>query len=309
MKNKTISNAITDTKARFTSFFTPSMITNTIVSALFFVAVLVVKGLNLYEQVWNISKYLCFLLDSVAWIAGGVFLGLMVDLFLVIFMRGSQKAITIERLIHSLLKYIVAIVVVIGLLVVWLGEEYIGGVLGGVGVLALVIGLGAQKLIGDIIAGVFMVFEGNIEVGDIVTIGDFRGTVLEIGIRSTILESVGGDKKVITNSTISEFINMSANLSVVTVTATIQYNMPVENTCNVLNESLTRIKEKCPLLKKMPEFVGVSKIADSGYEVKLFGYCDENDKFQAERDMIKEVLLILQENNIALAYPHIELVK
>jgi len=309
MKKNVISSAIDDTKVRFSTFFTPAMTATTLISLLLFVGVLVISNLNIYNNIYNVSPYLCDTLDSIAWISGGIFGGSLVDLLLALFLRGNKKAITIEKLIHSLLKYIVGIVVLIGLLIVWLGKEYIAGVLGGVGVLALVIGFGAQKLIGDIIAGVFMVFEGNIEVGDIVTIGDFRGTVIEIGVRSTVLESVGGDRKIITNSNISEFINMSKELSVVTITASIQYNMPVEKTCEVINLNLQRIKDKCPLLKKMPEFAGISNIGDSGYEIKLFGYCEEANKFQAERDMIKEVLLILQENNISLAYPHIEIVK
>jgi small-conductance mechanosensitive channel len=46
-------------------------------------------------------------------------------------------------------------------------------------------------LIQDVVAGMFLVFDDSFEVGDIVTINDFRGTVMEAGIKSTRLEDAG----------------------------------------------------------------------------------------------------------------------
>ena len=56
------------------------------------------------------------------------------------------------------------------------------------GVLTLVIGLGAQSLVADVVAGLFIVIEGEYLVGDIVVIDGWRGTVKEIGIRTTKVE-------------------------------------------------------------------------------------------------------------------------
>ncbi|MBR0138599.1 MAG: mechanosensitive ion channel, partial [Erysipelotrichaceae bacterium] len=62
------------------------------------------------------------------------------------------------------------------------------------GIISLVIGLGAQSLIKDIIAGIFIVFEGEFRVGDIVTINGFRGTVSDIGLRTTKIVGEGNVK-------------------------------------------------------------------------------------------------------------------
>ena len=53
------------------------------------------------------------------------------------------------------------------------------------GVIVLIVGLGAQSLIEDVIAGLSIVFENEYEVEDIVIIDNFRGEIIEIGLRTT----------------------------------------------------------------------------------------------------------------------------
>ena len=83
--------------------------------------------------------------------------------------------------------------------------------------------LGAQSLIADIIAGLFTIFEGEYQVGDIVVIDGWRGTVEEIGIRSTRVVDSGGNTKIINNSEITTVINQTQHLSVVSTTISIEY--------------------------------------------------------------------------------------
>ena len=83
----------------------------------------------------------------------------------------------------------------------------------GAGVLALIIGLGSQSLVADILAGIFIVFEGEFQVGDIVIIDGWRGEVKEIGIRTTKLVDVGGNIKIVNNSEIKTIINQTQELS------------------------------------------------------------------------------------------------
>ena len=298
---------VADTKQRIRKFYTPANILTTLIAAGIFALVIIINASDWAQKVTDAAGiWLLHLINSVGWIAAGVFLNKVLDMILVLCLRGSAKAVTIERMIHSFVRYVIAIVVVIGILVVWLGKEYITGVLGGVGVLALVIGFGAQKLIGDVIAGVFMVFEGNIAVGDIVTIGDWRGTVKEIGIRSTVLVSDGGDEKVFTNSVITEFVNQSRNISVAVVTTYIDYSTPIADAEAAILGGLTRIEIAVPTLLETPSYKGIEEMGADGYLVKIIGKCAENTRFQTQRDMTRELMLILQENNVVIAYPQLD---
>lgn len=298
---------IEDTRARVRRFLTArNFITMLIAAAIVGVIIAANQCGWIAAAVEATGAWLGKLIYTVLAIAAGVLLGKAMDMLLVLLLRGSAKAITIERMIHSFIKYIIAIIVVIVVLIVWFGEEYISGVLGGVGVLALIIGFGAQKLIGDVIAGVFMVFEGNIQVGDIVTINDWRGTVKEIGIRSTVLVADSGDLKVYSNSVINEFVNLSRNASVAAVTACIDYATPVEETEHVIAEGLNTIMGHIPELLEMPAYKGIEEMGDNGYTVKVIGKCVENVRFQVQRDLTKELMLVLQQGGVTIAYPQVD---
>lgn len=298
---------IEDARARFKKFFTPANIVAMLVSAGIAAAAVLCLALGWLNGAGDkVTPWIAKIVMSAGIIAFGVFLKKTLDMVLVMALRGSARAITVERMIHSFIKYIIAIIVVIVILIIWLGSEYIAGVLGGVGVLALVIGFGAQKLIGDVIAGVFMVFEGNIAVGDIVTINDWRGTVMEIGIRSTVLVADNGDMKVLTNSVINEFVNLSRNASVAVVTTYVDYATPVAKTEEVLREGLDGITVKVPDLIEPPQYKGIEEMGDNGYLVKVIGKCIEKNRFQVQRDLTREVMLLLQQGGVGIAYPQID---
>lgn len=96
-------------------------------------------------------------------------------------------------------------------------------ILAGIGILGLIVGLGAQPLIADVIAGLFIVFEKVFDVGDIIVVDGFRGTVKEIGIRTTQIVDVGGNVKIINNSDLKTIINMTNQLSLAICDLNIEY--------------------------------------------------------------------------------------
>ncbi len=87
----------------------------------------------------------------------------------------SRKGITIVKLVCSFLKYLLGVIAILMMLSAF-GVDTTT-LLASVGILTLVVGLGAQSLIADVIAGMFIVFESEFEVGDIVVIDGWRGTV------------------------------------------------------------------------------------------------------------------------------------
>ena len=72
-------------------------------------------------------------------------------------------------------------------------------ILASVGLLALIVGFGAESLITDVITGVFMLFENQYNVGDIIEVSGFRGTVSSIGIRTISITDSSGNIKIINN--------------------------------------------------------------------------------------------------------------
>ena len=89
-------------------------------------------------------------------------------------------------------------------------------ILASVGIVALIVGFGAQSLVEDLVTGIFLVFEDQFNVGDIIETGGFRGVVESIGIRTTAIRDMGGNIKIINNSDLRNILNRSTVASFAT---------------------------------------------------------------------------------------------
>ena len=134
------------------------------------------------------------------------------------------------------------------------------GLLASASILSLIIGLGAQSLIKDIIAGIFIVFEGEFRVGDIITIDNYRGTVMDIGLRTTKILGVDGNVKIFNNSEISGVLNMTKETSVAACNISIEYGQDLDYVEAVLKRDLPELKEKNPAILEEPAYLGVSEL-------------------------------------------------
>ena len=97
----------------------------------------------------------------------------------------TNRGKTVVNLINSFIKYAAMIIIVFAVLSAF-GVDTTT-LLASAGILALMISLGAQGLVADIIAGLSITFEGEYKIGDVVVIDGFRGTITDIGIRTTKL--------------------------------------------------------------------------------------------------------------------------
>lgn len=218
-------------------------------------------------------------------------------------MRKSNRTKTVLSLFDGFVKYACAIAIII--LVLKACGVDTTALVASVGVLTLVVGLGAQPLIADIIAGIFIIFEDEYHVGEIVNINDFRGTVAEIGIRSTKLMDAAGNIKIINNSAIGDVINLSREMSLAVVDCDFPYDVPVELVENLLKESFPQMVKNIPAIKEGPFYKGVCMFKDSNVTVKIVAKCAEEDRFQVERDLNREYRRVLTENGIDIAYPQV----
>ena len=93
----------------------------------------------------------------------------------------SNKALTLRKLIKSVSRYLIYFIAFVSLMI-QIGFDP-RPVLAGAGIVGLAIGFGAQSLVKDVITGFFLIFESQLEVGDIVQInGEINGTVEEVGL-------------------------------------------------------------------------------------------------------------------------------
>ena len=215
----------------------------------------------------------------------------------------SNRAKTIVNLLESFVKWVIAIVAIMMVLHAW-GVDT-ATLIASAGILTLIVGLGAESLVADIVAGIFMVFEGEFQVGDIVIINDWRGTVQEIGIRTTKIVDAGGNINIVNNSQITTVVNQTQEISQASVTVGVEYGESLPRVEIVIRDNLETIKEHIPAIIEGPYYKGVSALGASSVDLLFIAKCREEDIFQVQRDMNRELKLLFDANNIGIPFPQV----
>ena len=220
-----------------------------------------------------------------------------------LFDNKSKKSKTVSSLIRSLIKYVIILAAIAAILIVW--GVNVAGILAGVGVITLIVGLGCQSLIQDVISGLFIVFDDYFGVGDTVIIDGFRGTISEVGLKTTKLQDFGGNIKSITNSSISTVVNLSRMRSVASVTLSVSYNEDVERVEAIIIQEIEEIKKKVPNITEGPWYKGIDAVTASSVDFLVLAFTDEGNRFQVTRDLKREFYLAFKRNNVQIPYTQV----
>lgn len=213
---------------------------------------------------------------------------------------------TLVTLIASLTKYAAALMILCWGLSI-LGVD-VSTIVASVGILALIVGFGAESLIADVVTGVFMLFENQCNVGDIVEVGGFRGTVQEIGIRTTSVVDTGGNVRIINNSEMKNILNRSDNSSFAVSDISIPYETDLEALEKKLPEMLANIYQENPsAMKQAPEYLGVQTLADSAVVLRFIAEVEEKAIFSTQRLLNRELLLGLRKLGVECPYPQLDI--
>ncbi len=243
------------------------------------------------------------IIRSIQIIVLGVTLDYILRLAMKITIAHSKRGITISQIIASFLKWAIAITVIMIILKVW-GVDTTT-LVASAGVLTLVIGLGAQSLIADIVAGVFIVFEGEYEVGDIIVLDGWRGTVIEIGIRTTKVEDAGGNIKIVNNSEIKAVINQTKDDSVAKCYLNINYEEDIDRVEAAIAKDLPEASKQLQNTLGDIQYKGISEFSSNGVTLFFIVKVKEADVYQTQREMNKVLMQLLKKNNISLAYQNV----
>ena len=229
---------------------------------------------------------------------------LVIRLILKLIGKASDRAKTVTGLIAGVLKYVAVIAAIVWALSI-LGVNT-AAVLAGVGILGLILGFGAQSLIEDIITGIFIIFEGQYNIGDIIILDEFRGTVRDIGVRTTVIEDAGGNLKVVNNSDIRNFQNRSKNPSVAICEVAVAYETDLLKLRELLEAELPKMLDKHPdLYLAAPKYLGVDALADSGVTLKIAVSCTEANVFGARRMLTQDVRMLFMEKGVEIPFPQV----
>ena len=187
------------------------------------------------------------------------------------------------------------------------GAAKAGTVLASLGLVTLALSLGAQNMVSDILAGVAIVFEGEFQVGDIVVIDDFQGTIQEIGVRTTKIIDTGGNIKIVNNNNIKNVVNKTRMNSWYWIELVVPASEPLLRIEEILKRELPKIGAKYDQIISGPNYSGVNGINDRNIiprqntvTLLIVAECKEIDYRAVRRIVNRELKLLCERENIPL---------
>ena len=217
----------------------------------------------------------------------------------------NHRVRSVLSVISSLMKYVAMIVILCWGLSI-LGVN-VSTIVASVGILALVVGFSAESLIADVVTGAFMIFENQYNVGDIVEVGGFRGTVTNIGIRTTCITDPGGNVKIVNNSEMKNILNRSDKLSRSVCDISVPYGTDLEKLESEIPKLTEEIFAAHPdKMKKVPVYLGVQSLAESSVVLRFIVEVDEKDIYSGARLLNHDLLLGFRKLGVECPFPQVD---
>ena len=230
----------------------------------------------------------------------------LISLILGVLKPASHRARTVLTLLASLTRYLAAIVILCWGLSIF--GVNVNTIVASVGIVALVVGFGAESLIADVVTGFFMLFENQYNVGDIVEVNGFRGTVKEIGIRTPSIIDTGKNVKIVNNSEMKNILNRSDNASIAAATIDIPYPTDLEKLESQIPGLMKDIYERHQdIMLSEPCYLGVQALGESGITLKFIVEIEEGNIFSAPRVLNHDLLLGFRRLGVECPFPQLDL--
>ncbi len=210
----------------------------------------------------------------------------------------QKKQVTLMNFFINVLRVITLIITALIILEIYGFKT--STIVASLGAVTVVIGLAFQDILKDFIAGISFIFEDSYNVGDWVTINDFKGEVISIGMKTTRIRAYEGEILIINNGSITQVINHTAANSLAIVDVNVSYDSDIDKVEKVLNELCQNIK--LDNLKGNIEVLGIEKLGDSAITFRITAEVEAGTQYSTQRKIRKEVKLILDKNNIEIPY-------
>ena len=214
----------------------------------------------------------------------------------------DKKKGTIINLVRSIVKYVILIFIILGILKLY-GVDTTS-IIASIGVFAAVIGLAFQDILKDLLAGISIIFDNKYAVGDVIEINGFKGTVVELGLRTTKIKAFSGEIKCIGNSSFSEVINYnlaSADLF-------LKLNVAYDTNIDKLERVLEGLKDDIMKIENVTDYqlLGIDEFSDSAVVYMVDISCKAMTTLGVKRKTLKLVKEAFDKEGISIPYTTID---
>jgi small-conductance mechanosensitive channel len=215
--------------------------------------------------------------------------------------RRTERARAVATAVSSTLSALVWVVTVIAVAGI-LGLD-VGPILASAGLAGVAIAFGAQSLIRDLLAGVFILLEDHFAIGDEVDLGEAFGVVERMTLRETVLRDLDGTVWHVRNGEIDRVGNHSQVWSAAMVDVTVAHGTDLAGARTVLTAVATEIAARAPFDQEVlepPEVLGVEALSADGVTLRLLVKTLAGRQFGLQRALLEHIAESFRAHGIEL---------
>lgn len=219
--------------------------------------------------------------------------------------RSEQRAKTLTSVLASLVTAVVWTVA--GLMVLGQLGISLAPILAGAGVLGIMMGFGAQSVVADFLAGIFMLLEDQFGVGDVINVGEVTGGVEKVSLRVTTIRDVNGTVWHVPNSEIHRVGNLSQLWSRAVLDIEVGYGTDLRQAEGVIQRVADELWNDHDFtagdILDPPEVWGVQNLGADGIAIRLVVKTDPAEQWVIARELRLRIKEALDEAGIEIPFP------
>jgi small-conductance mechanosensitive channel len=201
---------------------------------------------------------------------------------------------------------IVTILTIAGLTALSAIGVNIAPLLAGAGIVGVAVGFGSQKLVQDVVTGVFLLLENAMQVGDLVTVSGLSGKVEDLTVRSIRLRAGDGSVHIIPFSSVTSVTNTNRGIGNAAITVNLAYDEDIDRAGEVLKQIAAEMRGEPQfkvLMRGNLDLWGIDKI--DGATVTIVGQieCTDSGRWPVQREFNRRMKIRFQKLGVDIAYP------
>ncbi len=184
----------------------------------------------------------------------------------------------------------------------------IAPILAGAGILGIALGFGAQSMVKDFLAGLFIIIENQYRVGDWVCLDDVCGGVEEINLRKTILRDLDGKIHYIPNGSFSRSSNLTGDYSRAHMNISVAYKEDIDKVIELINRVGQEMAEVSPWREDTIKPIqvlgtGPNNFGGSGIEIGVLGETKPMKQWDILREFRRRLKIAFDKQGIEIPFP------
>lgn len=182
----------------------------------------------------------------------------------------------------------------------------IAPMIAGAGIAGIAVGFGAQNLIRDVVAGLFILIEDQFGLGDVVEIDGVSGTVEALSLRATQLRSANGTVWFVPNGQITQLGNMTKTWSAAVLDVDVAYEADIDQVRSVLEETARALAgdpDYSPVMVEPPQVLGVESLGANGITIRVLMKVAAGQQWTIQRLLRERVKAALEDAQIEIPFP------